>query len=212
MDLNAETEAMRSKFVNFDDRKELRMVDCKLKQGGADNDWPKIFAGFSLQIKENIGIENHAKLVPSFSTTTMTTQVVHELGLMNCMQHYFDYTLNTRCGISKVKLLGDLKDWEKLREMTENLSDYQLEWWTENLIEILDKFINAYKGEVDEDFWKHIYKYYSGNSGESPSINGWILNFVPYVEGERSPFALRSLKESIQHGYNGPGLEIKKLK
>jgi len=96
--------------------------------------------------------------------------------------------------------------------MTENLSDYQLEWWTENLIEILDKFINAYKGEVDEDFWKHIYKYYSGNSGESPSINGWILNFVPYVEGERSPFALRSLKESIQHGYNGPGLEIKKLK
>jgi len=57
-----------------------------------------------------------------------------------------------------------------------------LEWWTKNLSEILDKFIKAYEGEIDNSFWKYIFKYYEGSSGENDHINGWILNLIPYID------------------------------
>jgi len=63
------------------------------------------------------------------------------------------------------------------------LSIYGLEWWTKNLDEVLEKFIQAYKGEVDKDFWKFIYKYYHGGaSGGAPTVDGWFLMFIPYIE------------------------------
>ena len=60
------------------------------------------------------------------------------------MKHYFEYGMMTCCGISKVRLEGKLEDWVQLREATEKLNRYGLEWWTKNLIPILDKFIKAY--------------------------------------------------------------------
>lgn len=103
---------------------------------------------------------------------------------MNAMKHYFNYNVQTMCGISKVKLLGSLEDWKKLREATHNLGKYGLQWWTNNLDEILQKFINTYEGEADVNFWKFIYKYYRGGSGTKPTVDGWILNFIPYIKGK----------------------------
>ena len=62
--------------------------------------------------------------------------------------------------------MGQLDDWVKLKEATENLAEYGLEWWVPNIVEVLNKLIQAYKGENDKAFWKFIYKYYSGGSGE----------------------------------------------
>lgn len=59
--------------------------------------------------------------MPKFSTTTPTASAVHELGLMDSMQHYFSYRFRTKCGISKVKLLGTLEDWELLKEKAKGL-------------------------------------------------------------------------------------------
>ena len=75
--------------------------------------------------------------MPTFSTTTPTCKAVHELSLMNAMRHYVDYLIETACGISKVKLLGTLDDWVKLKDATEKLGCYGIEWWTKNLVEIL---------------------------------------------------------------------------
>ena len=53
-------------------------------------------------------------MMPKFSTTGTLEQVVHELGLMDAMKSYFDFKCQTDCGISKVKLMGTLKDWQLL--------------------------------------------------------------------------------------------------
>jgi len=92
-----------------------------------------------------------------------------------------------------VKLLGDREDWAKLRYAVEKLNVYGLEWWTKHVIEILDKFFKAFEGEVDEQFWKYIFKYYKGTSGYQDTIDGWILTFIPYIGKHPSPYAKRSL-------------------
>ena len=67
------------------------------------------------------------------------------------------------------------------------------------MTEILDKIIGTYKGtnttEENKDFWTHIFKYYYGaGSGVNPSIDGWIINFIPYIDDKRSAFAQRDLE------------------
>lgn len=115
------------------------------------------------------------------------------------MQHYFDYKVLTCCGISKVKLLGTRQDWVKLKEATANLGTYGLDWWAESLCEILDEFIITYDGNPNKAFWNCIYKYsYVGGSGEVPRINGWILNFIPYIRDKPSYYAKRSLKVCME--------------
>ena len=65
---------------------------------------------------------------------------------MNAMQHFFQYKCHTDCGISAVRLDGTLEDWEKLKEQTEKLSDYGLEWWVPSNVEIIEQIIRTYNG------------------------------------------------------------------
>ena len=47
--------------------------------------------------------------------------------------------------------------------------------------------------EDSKDFWNHIFKYYyGGGSGVNPSIDGWIVNFIPYIDDKPSQWAKRS--------------------
>ena len=66
--------------------------------------------------------------------------------MTNAMQHFFEYKCETDCGISKVRLEGREKDWIQLRKATENLNQYGFEWWTESILEIIDKIIKTYNG------------------------------------------------------------------
>ena len=83
--------------------------------------------------------------------------------------------------------------------MTEKLNEYDLKWWTKSILEIIDKIIESYKGNVDKDFWKYIFKHYIGaGSGVNPSVDGWIINFIPYLNDKESKFAKRTLAETLQ--------------
>lgn len=79
-------EDLKCQFVSFDGKKELIVQRDEFIQGSPNNDWTSVFSEFSNQIKDNIGIENHEILVPTFSTTDPTSQIVHELSLMNAMK------------------------------------------------------------------------------------------------------------------------------
>ena len=132
-----------------------------------------------------------------FTTTTPLCSVIHELSLMNAMQHFFAFKCQTDCGISKVRLEGQLEDWKLLREKAEGLGQYELEWWTGGILWILDKIIGTYEGTLKDEelkkFWTHIFKYYyGGGSGVNPSIDGWIVNFIPYIDDKPSKWAKRS--------------------
>ena len=67
------------------------------------------------------------------------------------------------------------------------------------MVPILDEFIEAYKGKVNRGFWKYIYKYYKTyGSGGQVTINGWILNFIPYLASKKSPYAARPICDIIK--------------
>jgi hypothetical protein len=53
------------------------------------------------------------------------------------------------------------------------------------LDEVLEEFLDAYNGKVNQIFWQGMYKKHHGNSGESDSISGWINTFYPFL-GEKS--------------------------
>ena len=119
-----------------------------------------------------------------------------------------------------------------LKQATEKLNDYGLQWWTPSLLEILDQFISTYKGNPDQKFWKYIFKYYyGGGSGVNPSIDGWIINFFPYIDDRESKWAKRNIQQTMKEYDEGdkndmlsnsedfleadltqPGLDIEKIK
>jgi hypothetical protein len=114
------------------------------------------------------------------------------------MKSYFDFRCMTCCGISKVKLLGTHEDWLLLLEKVEALRQYELGWWVDALMPILQKILKTYTGEkVDKIFWYTIYKQWStSGSGASTYVNGWITSFFPYRHERRREFSdLDELRE-----------------
>ena len=77
---------------------------------------------------------------------------------MDSLQSYFEYGFVCMCGIPKVKFLGTLDDWLRLRDATLQLAQFDLDWWISKLIPLLDKLIEEYKAERgDKFFWNNIY-------------------------------------------------------
>ena len=75
---------------------------------------------------------------------------------MASMKHYFNY--NVSCvgfGIPRIYLEGTLEDWDKLLIKVKSLEKYNLKWWTDKLQEIILKFFETKKGNVDFIFWKY---------------------------------------------------------
>jgi len=192
-------EELRSKFVNFDGKKELKIVRDHFVKG-AQNNWEDVFTDFTKLVKENIGDDNYTNLVPKFSTTTPLAQAISEASLMNAVQHYFSFAVMTGCGISKVRLTGSLEDWKSLYKTTENLAQYNLGWWIPHVLEPLEMIMKTYENSSNpsqelKDFWKYIFKYYgAGGSGMNPRIDGWLLNFFPYIDDRQSKMAKRNIK------------------
>jgi hypothetical protein len=62
---------------------------------------------------------------------------------------------------------------------------------------ILDQIISSYDEPIDLKFWQSMYKYYKSNrSGEVDGLNGWITNFIPYIDEHPRTNWLDTLKEN----------------
>ena len=141
-------------------------------------------------------------LIPNFSTTSIQLKQSAQITIMSSMKHFFGFKLYLcGCGIPYINLKGTLEEWETIKEKTEKLKQYDLEWWIKELIPILDKIIESKKGNIDINFWKNFirlkddkYTYHS-RSGRitqtkiKPFIDGWIIKFFPYdFSGKRYNF------------------------
>ena len=86
-----------------------------------------------------------------------------------------------------MRLLGTKGDWLQLREKVADLAKYKLDWWISKLLPVIDKFVAAYNGESDPDFWNSCGKIAaSGDSGSFPGFYGWLANFFPYIKEKRN--------------------------
>ena len=86
----------------------------------------------------------------------------------------------TMCGIPYVNLEGTIEDWRKIRDKINILSNYDYPW-VSKLDEIMNEFINAKEGNINQEFWKTMVRYRTGNSFYDPTqYSGWFVNFFPY--------------------------------
>jgi len=83
-----------------------------------------------------------------------------------------------QCGIPSVTLEGEKSDWEKLLARIDKLEEFGVETsaWAALLRPIFRRFIKAFDGEPDTDFWGRVCHYSSGGSGPT-YLSGWITAF-----------------------------------
>merc|ERR1711936_504072 len=187
IDKNAEK--FRGKFVSFDGKKEICIRRDGFVRGGI-NDWPGCFPEFCDKIQANLVDGSIRDMVEcNYSTTSAIDRVVSQIALMDTVKNYFSYKVMTMCGIPEIELAGTVEDWKKVRDNAKNLlGQFELEFWRENLLPILDRFVAAFDGEIETKFWGSIAKLHSTHgSGGSTYLNGWIQDFFPYTaDGEEN--------------------------
>lgn len=176
--MRVHAERLRGRFVGFVGKQELLVEEPEFVKGSPDNQWTRVFAEFSRQIAGHVGRRRDLVLA-EFSTTGPVERAASELVLLDAMQHYFVYAVDTICGIPEVTLTGTVDDWALLRRKALALAEFDLEWWTRLLAPLLDEFIAAAAGRPDREFWRHVFKDRRGSGGTT--IRGWILLLFPYV-------------------------------
>ncbi len=117
--------------------------------------------------------------------------------MMNAMKEYFSYHGVLMCGLSELTLQGSLEDWKNLRARAAKLSQYGgvLAQWSEQLLPVLDQFVAAYQGKVDEPFWQKMITYKRLGSGGQKKFRGWFITLAPF--DSKGKYLLNS-KEKIE--------------
>lgn len=118
-----------------------------------------------MRIKVGNSVKNDvvSLLTANYSTTGKVESLLSCATIMNTFKTYFDYKLYmTRCGIRNVHFRGTLDDWLLLRSKTKQLQSFTVpkddfSTYVENLLPVLDQFINTYQNKVDNEFWDKIF-------------------------------------------------------
>lgn len=177
--MEANAEALRSKFVRHEGQLTLSIVRDNFVKGSPENDWQGCFAEWSDAIAAHIG-KKRDLVVADFSTTGPIERAASEVVLMSAMKNYFSYLMLTRCGIPQITLLGTVGDWQSIRRRAEMFAEFDLADWMSALLPVLDQFVKAAAGSADRTFWQSIYKERDDSGG--PYVTGWINTLFPYLD------------------------------
>lgn len=186
--INANSELMRDLIVDFSGKQSLIINEDK-KLDDPTLSWEKVFSQFSDQISKNVSNELVETLTCNFSTTTPLEKIASEITIMEATKSYFEFIMaRIVCGIPEITLEGTTEDWEKVLNKARRLKQYQLDWWITELEPILEEFVKASKGEVDQEFWRNMFKrHLPKRCGDPTIVDGWIVKFFPYnKEGKRN--------------------------
>jgi hypothetical protein len=199
--INLHAEELRSKFVDHEGKQNILVRRNNFVKGSAENNWSSVFDEFSIQIRENIGVEIHDILTANFSTTTPTEKAASEIVLMEAMQNYFSYTVRTCCGFPWIELQGEVQDWVEIKNRVQKFTQFGLENWAAVLLPILNEFILTAEGKVNQTFWQSFFKSDGGSGG--PYINGWVNVFFLYLNHQKqNKYALSWKSDGCFDGVN----------
>lgn len=180
--IQSNEEKLRSKFVSFDDKKQLVVEG----PGSIETaDYAEFARNMSDEISKNlISDDIRDWIIPSFTTTTAHDKAVFSVMMMATMQKYFDYTFVTLCGLPQVTLLGEVSDWEDLEKRAKRITEFDsgdglMLKWSEMLNPIFEHLTKSAKGNPDLDFWNKICSQKSRGSG-STYLTGWITVFCAF--------------------------------
>ena len=178
----------------------------------ANTDWPEVINTLSSSSADNMKSSLGQLLVCDFSTTTQIEKSASQIIMLKAVESYFEFEVSySICGVPQVTLLGTPDDWVHLKEKTLQLEQYDLKWWTDRLIPILDEFITASKGNANLEFWKNMVNVKKAEfCGDPELVNGWYINFYPYdAVGNRMNFKQINVFSKLPSEITKVGFEYK---
>jgi len=181
--VNLNADRLRGCFVQHDGKHKICVRRDDFLKGSPENPWPDVFAAFSQQVRGYLRNDAYELIVCDFSTSGPVERVASEIGLLDVVQSYFEYRLVTFCGIPEIRLFGTVEDWRKILDRVSGLRRFGLGWWADSLGPVLEQFVAAVQGKVDQSFWERIYNSRgSRGSGDAlPTVSGWVKLFYPYL-------------------------------
>lgn len=200
--INENAEHLRSRFVAHEGKKKLVVRRDDFVLDALDNPWHEVVEAFCDQVHDHVD-KRYDLMVSRFSTTTALTKTASCITMMDALQSYFEYELRTLCGIPEFELGGTVQDWTSMKERVQALQEFDLGWWTQRLLPIMDGLIATAQGTIDQEFWTSFFKY-SGQSG-GPFIHGWVSQLFPYLR-QGGKLLKNPFLESQDHdlGFGGP--------
>lgn len=196
--VNNNPEALRDRIVYHEKGKIKLTITTNEELHSPNVKWDELLDAFDKQIAESTKDNLADVMRADFSTTDKTARIVSQMTLMSSVKAFFDYSvIYAKCGIPSITLEGTPEDWLKVLNKTQQLRKYDLNWWVDDLVPILNEFINASKGNVNKVFWRNIVKkdrpekFVGGGCswGDRPTeLDGWFLKLMPYDrKGKRTP-------------------------
>lgn len=186
--INANSELIRNLIVDFSGKQSL-IIRSDKRVNDPTLSWEEVFSQFSDQISKNVSNDLVETLTCNFSTTTPLEKIASQITIMEATKSYFEFIMMiVACGIPEITLEGTPEDWEKVLKKARGLKLYQLDWWILELEPVLEEFVKASKGDVDQEFWRNMFKCHQPKGCGAPAtIDGWIIKFFPYdKEGKRN--------------------------
>ncbi|GAM17327.1 hypothetical protein SAMD00019534_005020 [Acytostelium subglobosum LB1] len=175
--VNAHSDALRSKFVAFDDKRTLVVeLDGCLYTAPYEQMSTLLADQIALNIKD---ASLRDWVMPGFTTTTDTDRVVGACTLMSTMKKYFNFECELECGLPKVTMLGTVDDWKQVRQRAERFAEFDtkpkyLSKWLAMLLPVLDNMIMSVEGKPDIKWWNKIVHY--AEDGKWLGDNKWFYD------------------------------------
>ena len=210
MHINKHAEELRDFFVAHKGKKELVV---KVDGSKFTVDFGDLARSMSELIGDNVvDPELRPWIIPAFSTTTQTDQVVAAVMMMGAMQQYFSYKFCLCCGIPSVTLLGNKEDWQEILHRLEKLKVLGAEpTYFYNLLKpVLTRFVGSFDApDAPEtiDFWQKIAHRSGGGSGPS-YLSGWITAFICWEDNGKPLFPSPSEQGNIHAYRHKPGYSL----
>ena len=115
------------------------------------------------------------------------------------LQHYFRYEMMCGCGVPSITLTGTSEDWRNLRAKANGLKEFELDWWLDELLPVLDQFVAASNGQVDTAFWRSICMFRGASGSPGDPITGWLQTLFPYLNasGPRLVNRFEEVKDGV---------------
>ena len=192
-------------FTDTPDTKQtIKVRDDSLTYEGP-SDWGRTINLFRNPLHARLADGTATLFLPHFSTTTTVDETALLVALMDAASPYYDYVVETRCGIPQIRLEGEAADWEKLHHSVESLmrAFEGLGDYFAGLLPILQTIAETAAGAVpDQQFWRSIYKYEEMSGGAT--ANGWITAFFAHVQTPDGP----QLKTDFEWGSPWGGFSL----
>lgn len=186
--INANKNIGNDIFKNVIKESKIKVVvesfDGKIKKEQWQEAIERLFNGLTGKVDDEL-LEN---LNCDFTTSTVNSNIAIKVTVLDTFKAYFEYLVSIIiCGIPKITIEGSKEDWKKILTKVEVFRRFELEWWVNEIIPILQEFINVKDGEIDNEFWMNMFKIHTHEEyGKPDEVDGWVLKFYPYMDnGDR---------------------------